>query len=444
MYGEDFQCKYYDENEFRSLGKGTNFSVYSHNIRSLSGKFDELKVFLAGLEFPFSIIALQEVWSINRDFKLEGYELLEYATRDKTLSNRNPNCGGGVGCFIKEGLNYEILHFGQEFERGVYESIWIKFSISGKTRIVGNIYRPNTAPLASLPRATEIHQQILNSIKTDKQLCKALITIVSDFNVNLLNFSTHPDTAEYADLHMSKGLLPMITKPTRIFNSGASLIDHIFVSPTNNPVTTGVLVCDISDHFPTFYIEELQQAHISPAFNYGRRINEKTIPHFKQLLEQTDWSSLPDQNPDAYFNSFFTTLQEKLNQAMPITKFLPPRKKPDPPWFTASLKVSNKKKAKLYKKFLTKKTNESKKEYKGYANIYKNLVKNAKRKYYENLVTKFQKDTRKVWGVIREVVSQSKKSGIKFPDFFLEPAAAIQPHKSQSPAEATRLSPASP
>ena len=444
MYGEDFQCKYYDENEFRSLGKGTNFSVYSHNIRSLSGKFDELKVFLAGLEFPFSIIALQEVWSINRDFKLEGYELLEYATRDKTLSNRNPNCGGGVGCFIKEGLNYEILHFGQEFERGVYESIWIKFSISGKTRIVGNIYRPNTAPLASLPRATEIHQQILNSIKTDKQLCKALITIVSDFNVNLLNFSTHPDTAEYADLHMSKGLLPMITKPTHIFNSGASLIDHIFVSPTNNPVTTGVLVCDISDHFPTFYIEELQQAHISPAFNYGRRINEKTIPHFKQLLEQTDWSSLPDQNPDAYFNSFFTTLQEKLNQAMPITKFLPPRKKPDPPWFTASLKVSNKKKAKLYKKFLTKKTNESKKEYKAYANIYKNLVKNAKRKYYENLVTKFQKDTRKVWGVIREVVSQSKKSGIKFPDFFLEPAAAIQPHKSQSPAEATRLSPASP
>ena len=171
MYGEDFQCKYYDENEFRSLGKGTNFSVYSHNIRSLSGKFDELKVFLAGLEFPFSIIALQEVWSINRDFKLEGYELLEYATRDKTLSNRNPNCGGGVGCFIKEGLNYEILHFGQEFERGVYESIWIKLSISGKTRIVGNIYgwrsvlqetvlQPASPPAGHPSTRTVLHQDI--------------------------------------------------------------------------------------------------------------------------------------------------------------------------------------------------------------------------------------------------------------------------------------------
>ena len=446
MYSEDFQCKYYDENGMKSLKKCPNFSVYSQNIRSLSGKFDELKVLLAGLEFPFSIIALQEVWSVNRDFKLEGYELLEYATRDKTLSKKNPNCGGGVGCFIKEGLNYEILHFGGEFERGVYESLWIKLSICGKTRIVGNIYRPNTAPLASLPRATEIHQKILKSIKTDQQLCKALLTIVSDFNINLLNFSTHPDTAEYADLHMSQGLLPMITKPTHIYNSGASLIDHIFVSPTNNPVTAGVLVCDISDHFPTFYIEEHQeaQANASPAPNYGRRINEKTIPHFKQLLEHTDWSSLPDQNPVAYFDSFFSTLQEKLNQAMPMTKFPPPRKKPDPPWYTASLKVSNKKKAKLYRKFLTKKTSDSKKEYKAYANIYKNLVKNAKRKYYENLVTKFHKDTRKVWGVIREVVCQSKKNGTKFPDFFLEPAAAIQPHTSQSPAGATRSPPTFP
>ena len=62
LYSKDFRCKYYDEDEFKSLGKGSNFSVYSHNIRSLSGKFDELKVHLAGLQnFPFSVIALQEV-----------------------------------------------------------------------------------------------------------------------------------------------------------------------------------------------------------------------------------------------------------------------------------------------------------------------------------------------------------------------------------------------
>ena len=73
MYSEDFQCKYFDETNFNSLGQNTNFSIYSHNIRSLSGKFDELKVLLAGLQnFPFSIIALQEVWSVIATSKLKG------------------------------------------------------------------------------------------------------------------------------------------------------------------------------------------------------------------------------------------------------------------------------------------------------------------------------------------------------------------------------------
>ena len=66
LYNEDFQCNYYNENELQHLGKGSNFSIFSHNIRSLSGKFDGLKVLLTELGFPFSIIALQEVWSVNR------------------------------------------------------------------------------------------------------------------------------------------------------------------------------------------------------------------------------------------------------------------------------------------------------------------------------------------------------------------------------------------
>ena len=435
LYNEDFQCNYYNENELQHLGKGSNFSIFSHNIRSLSGKFDGLKVLLTELGFPFSIIALQEVWSVNREFRLNGYELLEYATRDKTLTNLNPNCGGGVGFFIKEGLNYEVIHFPGEFEKGLYESIWVKLDIDGKIRIVGNIYRPNTAPLASLPKALEIHRNILKCIRNDRLLCKAAIALVSDFNTNLLNFSSHPDTADYADLHMTHGLLPMITKPTHIYNSGVSLIDHIFISHTENPVTAGVLVSDLSDHFPTFYVEELQQAQIPPTSKFGRRINEKTMSYLKELLDQTDWSSLPDQNPNAYFDSFFRTLQEKFDLAMPVVKFPPLKQKPDPPWFSASLKVSNKKKSKLYRSFLAKKSADSKKEYKRYANIYKNLVKSAKTQYYENLVTKFHKNIRKVWGVIREVVCQSKKSGMKFPDFFLEPAEATKKPCAKPPPD---------
>ena len=66
----------------------------------------------------------------------------------------NPNCGGGVGLFIKNNLNYTLLEFQNQFISGVYESLWIKIDLgkSGSV-IVGNIYRPNTAPLASLQGA---------------------------------------------------------------------------------------------------------------------------------------------------------------------------------------------------------------------------------------------------------------------------------------------------
>ena len=103
-------------------------------------------------------------------------------------------------------------------------------------RIIGNIYRPNTAPKGNLSRATEIHLNIIDQIKTDKRLKGVKIVLVSDFNANLLNFSTHNETGLYVDQQMTRGLLPMITKPTRLYHNSATLIDNIFVSPVKNPV----------------------------------------------------------------------------------------------------------------------------------------------------------------------------------------------------------------
>ena len=115
-------------------------------------------------------------------------------------------------------------------------------------RIIGNIYRPNSAPKGNLSKAFEIHIKIIDQIKADKKLKDVKIVIVSDFNANLLNFNTHDETGAYVDQQMTRGLLPMITKPTRLYHNSATLIDNIFVSPVNNPVITGVLVSDISDH----------------------------------------------------------------------------------------------------------------------------------------------------------------------------------------------------
>ena len=102
-------------------------------------------------------------------------------------------CGGGVGSFIDEKFaDYEILEDISVFIPHVYESLWIKIELkNGPDKIVGNIYRPNTAPLANLERSIAIHDQILEQLLSNNIYKKCDIQILSDFNINILNFATH-------------------------------------------------------------------------------------------------------------------------------------------------------------------------------------------------------------------------------------------------------------
>ena len=72
---------------------------------------------------------------------------------------------------VKNELNYSVLDFPNQFTIGVYESIWMKIDL-GKSgsAIVGNIYRPNSAPKASLQCALNFHSDIFRKIRDQK--CK--------------------------------------------------------------------------------------------------------------------------------------------------------------------------------------------------------------------------------------------------------------------------------
>ena len=78
----------------------------------------------------------------------------------------------------------------------MFESIFFEISYnSKKTIIVGVIYRPNTQPLANLDfllkKILEIHEIILNENK--------IAYLMGDYNINLLNFSTHIKTNDFLD-----------------------------------------------------------------------------------------------------------------------------------------------------------------------------------------------------------------------------------------------------
>ena len=59
---------------------------------------------------------------------------------------------------------------------------------------------------------------------------------MGDFNVNLLNTDTHVLSNDFLNLIYSHAFIPLITKPTRISKSSATLIDNIFSNDINNDV----------------------------------------------------------------------------------------------------------------------------------------------------------------------------------------------------------------
>ena len=349
------KCRYYEVSELKGafVKHNQGFSIYSHNIRSINGHWDDILDNINTTQpLKFSILAFQEIWSVQRTYEIPGYNKLEYFTRDKDGAP-NPNCGGGVGIFVDKKYDYEILNVESAFVPHVYESIWVKVKVkSGPDKIIGNVYRPNSAPKADLMKALEIHDKILDVLQNDRKHAKCEIIICSDFNINMLNFETHNLTNDYINSLISKSFIPVITLPTRIKHQSATLIDHIWRNKITNNFKSGILISSLSDHFPVFYFEESKQKNENPQEIYKRKVNNTTIETFCNTIKSTSWVNVTNENsPKISFDKFFEKINSSVDLSFPFIKIKSkPKKFKHSPWMSSGLFISHRKKEKLFAK----------------------------------------------------------------------------------------------
>ena len=64
-------------------------------------------------------------------------------------------------------------------------------------------------------------------------------------NINFLKSNEHAQTEEFLDMLYTNNILPIITKPTRLTDHTATLIDHIYTNCLQN-FTAGILTVDIT------------------------------------------------------------------------------------------------------------------------------------------------------------------------------------------------------
>ena len=76
---------------------------------------------------------------------------------------------------------------------------------------------------------------------------------MGDFNVDLLGVERHGPTSDYImGEFTSGGFYPLISLPTRLTDTTATLIDNIWTNNVVAKIGSGLVTVRVSDHLPIF------------------------------------------------------------------------------------------------------------------------------------------------------------------------------------------------
>ena len=178
----------------------------------------------------------------------------------------------------------------------------------------------------------------------------------------------------------------------------------------SNHIHAGVIVTDITDHFPIFAIFDngFKSKPQQDKIIYRNYIcYEKDA--FCQDPSKESWAEVLKSNDvNTAYSYFLQTFKEICNRHAPITEQHASidRKKKDKPWITKAIKKSIKKKHKLYNKVIVSNHREDcVLKFRKYRNVLTSVLRTAKKEYYSRLFMTNKSNTSGTWRIINELLN---------------------------------------
>ena len=225
--------------------KAGDLTIIQLNIRGVGSKISELKSLIDhSIENNVpEIVILSETWltPFSPILDIPGFEFVHEPRKEKK--------GGGVGILLSKRLQYKTVPT-LCFVCKSFESIFVEVCLrNGDKIIVGSIYRP---PNTDANKFVDEYCDIIRKIKK----CKYKNVVIGlDHNLDLLKSHHHGHTERFIEVNLEHLLIPTITRPTRITKTTATLTDNIIVSQNLcGNYLSGIMMCDISDHLPSYCI----------------------------------------------------------------------------------------------------------------------------------------------------------------------------------------------
>ena len=198
----------------------------------------------------------------------------------------------------------------------------------------------------------------------------------------------------------------LINKPTRITDTSATILDHVWTNLYSENIKTGVLLHPISDHLPiiTCYYTNQIKHKLEDKIRIFDRVN---IEKFQKQLEEININLiLQETNPNTAFCIFINKYTTIFNQCFPLVKKRFLRKSKN--WFDEDLLKLMKEKDKLFKKYIAKKSTLAKAKYKEARNKYFHRIQEKKEAFFASILEKQKHNIKKTWQTINILLGKTK------------------------------------
>ena len=120
---------------------------------------------------------------------------------------------------------------------------------------------------------------------------------MGDLHMNLLNRNLDNNVDRFVNTMKEFFYIPIITKPTRVHNRTASLLDHFWINFKQTHVhNSSIIFSNITDHFPIIYYFKIQKDTKEFQTITYRLSGDECDVMFKNKLENHNWENLLDIN----------------------------------------------------------------------------------------------------------------------------------------------------
>ncbi len=386
-------------------GQKHDLRCFHINIQSLNSKLDEFLHLINSLDVSFDIICLSEILSTNIPF-------FSCILADYEFNFDLPKAGivGGVGLFTHKSLKIKLrtdLYINSSSNNKI-ENIWMEVSKSNKKFIIGCLYRHPNSFISDFCQLIETPLCKINK-------CKYPCILLGDINVDMLKFSASPAVCDYIDCLISNNFLPTLLFPTRVKRSSSTLIDHIsFFDPelnAKNKIHSGSIICDISDHYPNFFLINIEKYIDMSKRPYIRVFSPNNKLKFNDKLNSVDWNEVFTDSDDVNicYDAFADKLSETHNSCFPLVRISRKAFK-NKSWYNPELRSMLYEKNRSYNNWLKTSDDKDKLLYILNKKLYQTKCKNTKINYYKNLLNIKTSTSKKIWETLNSFMGNKSNS----------------------------------